>query len=41
MLFRATVTANCEIHTKHTTTMCGQNADFLYVKAGGKTEVKT
>jgi hypothetical protein len=25
-----------ENHTKHTNTLCGQNAGFWYVKTGGK-----
>jgi hypothetical protein len=33
MLFGKTVAAHCEDHTKHTNTLCGQNADFEYVKA--------
>jgi hypothetical protein len=36
MLFRETVAAYCENHTKHTNTLSGQNAEFSYVKAGGK-----
>jgi hypothetical protein len=35
MLFRETVAALCENHTKHTNTHCGQNAWFWYVKVGG------
>jgi hypothetical protein len=35
MLFRETVAVYCENHTEHTDTLCGQNAEFLYVKAGG------
>jgi hypothetical protein len=35
MFFRETITAYCENHTKHTDTLYGQNAEFLYVKAGG------
>jgi hypothetical protein len=35
MLFREIVTVYCENHTEHTNTLCGQNARFLYVKAGG------
>jgi hypothetical protein len=36
MLFRETVAVYCENHTEHTDTLCGQNAEFWYVKAGGK-----
>jgi hypothetical protein len=35
MLFRETVAVYCENHTEHTDTLCGQNAEFLYFKAGG------
>jgi hypothetical protein len=35
MLFRETVAVYCENHTEHTNTLRGQNAEFLYVKAGG------
>jgi hypothetical protein len=35
MLFRETVAVYCENHTEHTDTVCGQNAEFWYVKAGG------
>jgi translation initiation factor IF-1 len=35
MLFGETVTVYCENHTKHTNTLCGENAEFLCVKAGG------
>jgi hypothetical protein len=35
MLFRETVAVYCENHTKHTNTLCGQNAEFLCVKASG------
>jgi hypothetical protein len=35
MLFRETVAVYCENHTEHTDTICGQNAEFWYVKAGG------
>jgi hypothetical protein len=35
MLFRETVTIYCENHIEHTNTLCGQNAEFCYVKAGG------
>jgi hypothetical protein len=35
MLFRETVTVYCENHMEHTDTLCGQKAEFCYVKAGG------
>jgi hypothetical protein len=35
MLFRETVAVYCENRTEHTDTLCGQNAGFCYVKAGG------
>jgi hypothetical protein len=35
MLFGETVAVYCENHTEHTDTLCGQNAVFWYVKAGG------
>jgi hypothetical protein len=35
MLFGETVAVYCENHTEHTNTLCGQNAEFWYVKAGG------
>jgi hypothetical protein len=35
MLFRETVAVYCENHTEHTNTLCGQNVEFEYVKAGG------
>jgi hypothetical protein len=35
MLFRETVAVYCENHTEHTDTLCGQNAQFYYVKASG------
>jgi hypothetical protein len=35
MLFGETVTVSCENHTEHTNTLCGQNAEFQYVKTGG------
>jgi hypothetical protein len=35
MLFGETVAVYFENHTEHTDTMCGQNAEFWYVKAGG------
>jgi hypothetical protein len=36
MLLRETYTVNCENYTEHTDTLCGQKAEFYYVKAGGK-----
>jgi hypothetical protein len=35
ILFGETVAVYCENHTEHTDTLCGQNAEFCYVKAGG------
>jgi hypothetical protein len=35
MLFRETVAVYYENHTEHTNTLCGQNVEFWYVKAGG------
>jgi hypothetical protein len=35
MLFRETVVVYCENHMEHTDTLCGQNAEFWYDKAGG------
>jgi hypothetical protein len=35
MMFRETVAVYCENHTQHTNTLCGQNAEFWYVKEGG------
>jgi hypothetical protein len=35
MLFGETVAVYCENHTEHINTLCGQNAEFWYVKAGG------
>jgi hypothetical protein len=35
MLFRETVAVYCENHTEHTNTLCGQNAEFWFVNAGG------
>jgi hypothetical protein len=32
MLFRETVAVYCENHMEHTDTLCGQNAEFWYVK---------
>jgi hypothetical protein len=35
MLFGETVAVYCENRTEHTNTLCGQNAEFLCVKARG------
>jgi hypothetical protein len=35
MLFRETFAVYCEKHTEHTNNLCGQNAEFWCVKAGG------
>jgi hypothetical protein len=35
MLFGETVAVYCENHTDHTDTLCGQNSEFWYIKAGG------
>jgi hypothetical protein len=35
MLFGETVAVYCENNTKHTNTLCGENAEFRYVRAGG------
>jgi hypothetical protein len=35
MLFREIIPVYCENHMEHTNTLCGQNSDFLCVKAGG------
>jgi hypothetical protein len=35
MLFWETVAVYCENHTEHKNTLCGQNAEFWYVKADG------
>jgi hypothetical protein len=35
MLFGETVAVYCENHMEHTNTLCGQNVEFWYVKAGG------
>jgi hypothetical protein len=34
MLFRETVAVYCENHMEQRNTLCGQNAEFYYVKAG-------
>jgi hypothetical protein len=35
MLFGETVAVHCENHTEHTDTLCGQNAEFWYIKGDG------
>jgi hypothetical protein len=35
MLFKETVAVYCENYTEHTNKMCGQNAEFWYIKGGG------
>jgi hypothetical protein len=35
MLFGETVAVYCENNMEHTGTLCGYNAEFWYVKAGG------
>jgi hypothetical protein len=35
MLFGELIAVYCENHKEHTKTLCGQNAEFWYVKAGG------
>jgi hypothetical protein len=35
MLFGETVAVYCENHMEHIDTLCGQNAEFYYIKAGG------
>jgi hypothetical protein len=34
-LFKEIIAVYCENHTKHTNTLCGQNARLLIVEAGG------
>jgi hypothetical protein len=34
MLFRETVAVYSENHMEHTDTLCGQNAEFVIIKAG-------
>jgi len=33
MLYREIIAVCSEIHTKHTTTVCGQNVEFVNVKS--------
>jgi hypothetical protein len=35
MLFADTIAVYCENHMERTNTLCGQNAEFQYVKACG------
>jgi hypothetical protein len=35
MLFGETIAVYCENRMEHTNTLCGQNAEFYCVKAGG------
>jgi hypothetical protein len=35
MLFREIIAVYCENHMKHINTLCGQNAELLYVEACG------
>jgi hypothetical protein len=35
MLYGETVAVYYENHMEHTDTLCGQNVEFSYVKAGG------
>jgi hypothetical protein len=35
MLFGETVAVHCENHMEHINSLCGQNAEIWYVKAGG------
>jgi hypothetical protein len=35
MLFGETVAVYCESHMEHIDTLCGQNVEFQWVKAGG------
>jgi hypothetical protein len=36
MLYGETVAVCCENHMEHKNILCGQNAEFWYVKTGGK-----
>jgi hypothetical protein len=38
MLFGEIIAVYCENHTEHINTLCGQNAQFLCVKADGTYE---
>jgi hypothetical protein len=35
LLYREIIAVCSEIHTKHINALCGQNTEYLYVKAGG------
>ena len=35
MLYREIIALCCDIHTKHINMQCGQNTEFLNIKAGG------
>jgi hypothetical protein len=35
MLYREIIAVCSEIHTKHVSTLCGQNVHFVTVKPGG------
>jgi len=35
MLYREIIAVCAQIHAKHINTVCGQNVEFLNVKAGG------
>ena len=35
MLYKQIIAVCSQIHTKHINTLCGQNTEFLNVKAGG------
>jgi hypothetical protein len=36
MLYREIIAVCSEIHTKHINAVCGQNVEFLNIKAAGK-----
>jgi len=36
MLFKTTIAVYCDKHTKHVSTMCGQNSECLYIPTSGK-----
>jgi hypothetical protein len=40
MLFRETVAVYCENHREHTNTLCGQNAENLYIETGSTLDIK-
>jgi hypothetical protein len=35
MLYNETITVYCKNYAKHIAALCGQNAEFWYVKAAG------